>query len=313
VIPTAIPHGRTARRLEWAHLPPGVRREVERRLGSPVVAAESQRAGYTPGFASVLTCADESRHFVKGAPAKAQRGVASAYRTEAARLRTLPPGTPAPRLQWLTEVEDWVVLAIEHVPARLPSRPWDPDDLAAASAMLVRAAEALTPAPGIGITTAAEEFADWPGYWTRVAEAYDGVDNAGEAAELAGRHADVLAGNTLAHTDVRDDNLLIRPDGSVLLCDWNWPVLAAAWFDSLCLLIGPRGDGLDVEAHLAEHPLLGDVPAEDVDVALALLAGYFLKSAADPRPSNSPYVRDVQLWQGDVCWQWLCERRGWPC
>ena len=34
-----VPHGRTARRLEWAHLPPAVRGLVERHLGSPVADA----------------------------------------------------------------------------------------------------------------------------------------------------------------------------------------------------------------------------------------------------------------------------------
>ena len=49
-IPSPIPHGRTARRLEWAHLPPAVRREIEQRCGSPVVSAASQGGGFTPGL-----------------------------------------------------------------------------------------------------------------------------------------------------------------------------------------------------------------------------------------------------------------------
>jgi hypothetical protein len=44
---------------------------------------------------------------------------------------------------------------------------------------------------------------------------------------------------------------------------------------------------------------------------LALLVGYFLKSADDPVPATSPYLREHQRWQGEVCWHWLCERRGW--
>ena len=88
-------------------------------------------------------------------------------------------------------------------------------------------------------------------------------------------------------------------------------MVGAAWLDSLFLLIGPRGDGLDVEAVIAGHPLLRDVPAEHVDVVLALVVGYFLKSADEPVPPTSPYLRDAQRWQGEVCWDWLCERRGW--
>jgi hypothetical protein len=115
----------------------------------------------------------------------------------------------------------------------------------------------------------------------------------------------------VVHTDVRDDNILLTSDGRALLCDWNWPFVGAAWLDSLFLLIGPRGDGLDVEGVIARHPLLSVVPAESIDVVLALITGYFLKSADDPVPPTSPFIRDVQRWQGEVCWAWLCERRGW--
>ena len=55
-----VPHARTARRLHWEHLPPAVRREVERRLGSPVASATSQDSGFTPGFASRLVGARRS-------------------------------------------------------------------------------------------------------------------------------------------------------------------------------------------------------------------------------------------------------------
>ena len=120
---------------------------------------------------------------------------------------------------------------------------------------------------------------------------------------------DVLAGDTLVHCDLRDDNLLVRPDGSVLACDWNWPVVGCAWLDSLILLIGPRGDGLDVEAHLAGHPLLSGVDPDAIDAALALVLGYFTASAAQPVPPTSPYIRDAQAWQRDVVRDWLAERR----
>ena len=79
-----------------------------------------------------------------------------------------------------------------------------------------------------------------------------------------------------------------------MVCDWNWPVVGAAWLDSLFLLIGPRGDGLDVEAVLAARPLLRDVPAEHIDVVLALLTGYFFRQRDEPVPPTSPYLREHQ-------------------
>ena len=311
VIPSTLPHGRTARRLEWQFLPPNVRSYVARKCGSPVVSAASQDTGFTPGFASVLTCEDGSRHFVKAASVKAQRPIADAYREEARKLVALPDGTPAPRLVWSLD-DDWVVLGLEYVEARHPGRPWRQADLDACLGMLDSMAAELTPAPeSLGLADFAVEFADWPGYWDHLRTSRPDLGHLDEAAALAARFAEVTTGTTVLHTDVRDDNLLLATDGRVLLCDWNWPVRGAAWIDSLFLLIGPRGDGLDVDAALARHPLTADLPAEHVDVVLALAAGYFLRHAQAPVPPTSPHLREVQRWQGEVVWDWLAERRGW--
>lgn len=306
VIPNRIPHGRTARRLDWVHLPPYIRTVVEGHLGSAVVDAESQGGGFTPGFASVLRCADGSSHFVKAASTKAQRMFAESYREETRKLRMLPREVPAPPLLWAEDDGEWVLLATEYVDGRAPSRPWTADDLAAASAMTLEMAEVLTPAPGEGLASAAEEFGDWPALW-------DQIDHprAGDLKALADRFKEVVGGETLVHTDIRDDNILILDSGRAVLCDWNWPVVGAAWLDSLFLLIGPRGDGLDVEAHIAAHPLLSAVPAGDIDVVLALVLAYFTVSAAQPVPSTSPYIRQAQAWQRNVIDDWLAERRGW--
>ena len=312
MIPTTIPHGKTARRLEWAHLPPHIRAVIERRIGSPVVAADSQTAGFTPGFASVLTCADGRRHFVKAASLKAQRPFAASYREEARKLRALPATAPAPRLLWTHDGDDWVVLGLEYVEARRPRRPWRQPDLEAALALMTEVASALTPAPAsLALDDFATEFAEWPAYWEHLRSHRPDLPHLEEAAALAARFAEVTAGTTVVHTDVRDDNILLASDGRVLMCDWNWPVQGAPWLDTVFLMIGPRGDGLDVETVLASHPLTREVPAEHVDIVLALAVGYFLKSADDPVPPTSPYVRDVQRWQGDVVWDWLCERRAW--
>jgi hypothetical protein len=306
-----VPSGRTARRLEWPHLPPNLRAYVERRCGSPVVDAVSQGAGFTPGFASVLTCEDGSRHFVKAASVKAQRMFADSYREEARKLAALPPGIAAPRLLWLLD-DDWVVLGLEYVDARHPARPWRSDDLAACLDALEEVASQLTPAPAeLGLDAFADDLADWPAFWDHVKETRPELPHLDDAAALAVGFAGAVAGDTLVHTDVRDDNVLIDTAGKVWFCDWNWPTAGAAWLDSLFLLIGPRGDGVDVETVIAERPLLRDVPAEQVDAVLALVTGYFLRQADEPVPRSSPYIREHQRWQGEVCWDWLCERRGW--
>ncbi len=313
MFPTLIPHGRTTRRVEWTHLPARVRARVEEQCGSPVVTATSQGSGFTPGFASVLTCEDGSRHFVKSASEQAQKMFADAYRDEARKLALLPETAPAARLRWTVEEEGWFALGIEHVESRQPHRPWRPADLAAALDALEIVADTLTPPPdGVTEVSFGQDFAEFPSYWEHLRSARPVLPHLEEAAGLAARFEEVCEGDTLVHTDVRDDNVLIRPDGTALYCDWNFPCRGAAWLDSVFMLIGPRGDGLDVEAVLSERRLTRGVPADHVDVVLALLVGYFLRQSDLPVPPTSPHLRDAQWWQGIVVWDWLCERRGWP-
>jgi hypothetical protein len=260
----------------------------------------------------VLTCEDGSKHFVKAASVKAQKLFAHSYREEARKLASLPEAAPAAALRWVHDDDEWVALGIEHVEGRAPGRPWQRRDLDAAVAALAVAAEVLTPAPDeLELDTFAAEFGELPGMWDQVRTTYPGLAHAGEAAALAARFAEVTAGDTVVHTDVRDDNILIIPTGEAVLCDWNWPVRGAAWLDTAILMIGPRGDGLDVDAVLAEAALTRDVPAEHLDIAIALVTAYFLAQAAQPVPPTSPHLREAQRWQGEVCWDWLAERRGW--
>ena len=306
-----VPVGRTARRLEWQFLPPHIRSLIAERCGSPVVSADSQGAGFTPGFASVLTCEDGSKHFVKAASVKAQRLFAESYREELRKLGDLPETVPAPRLLWVHE-SDWVVLGIEYVESRAPRRPWRPADLAATLDALETVAEQLTPAPDVlELDPFGDEFGEMVAFWDHVRAVSPDLPHLEEAAALAARFAEATTGDTVVHTDVRDDNVLIDGSGRAWICDWNWPVRGAAWLDTVFFLIGPRGDGLDADAVLAERALTRDVPAEHVDIVLALLAGYFLKQKDDPVPPASPYLRQHQAWQGEVVWAWLAERRGW--
>ena len=306
-----VPTTQTARRLEWTFLPPHVRALVERRCGAPVVGAESQTAGFTPGFASVLTCADGSRHFVKAASVAAQRAFADSYREEARKLALLPGDVPAPRLLW-HEDGDWVVLGIEYVDATNPARPWAIEALEAVLDALEVVADRLTPAPeAMALDTFEAEFGSDLAGWEHVRATRPDLPHLEEAAELAAGFAEATAGESLVHTDVRADNVLLTPDGRALFCDWNWPVKGAPWLDSLFTLIGPRGDGLDVEGCIARRRLLRDVPPDHVDRVLALLVGYFLRAGDQPVPPSSPHLRDHQRWQGEVCWAWLSERRGW--
>ncbi len=315
----AVPYGHTARRLEWRFLPPQLRALVENRCGSPVVDAVSQTGGFTPGFASVLTCADASRHFVKAASVQAQPAFAESYRQEARKLALLPASVPAPGLLWSHD-DEWVVLGIEYVEGRLAQRPWQADELDRCLDALETAADALTPVPEelstLGLATFESDFASFAACWDGVRETSPGparrdLAHLDEAAGLTARYGEVCGGDSVVHTDIRDDNLILGAAGEVWICDWNWPVVGADWLDTLFLLIHPRGDGLDVEAILAQRQLTRAVPAEHIDIVLALLAGYFLGQGDQPVPSTSPHLRAHQQWCARVTWHWLAERRHW--
>ncbi|HET6626183.1 MAG TPA: hypothetical protein VFG63_07320 [Nocardioidaceae bacterium] len=307
-----VPHGNTARRLDWLLLPPMVRRFIETRLGSPVAQADSAGSGFTPGFASVLTGQDGSRMFVKAASKKAQRPFADSYREEIRKLSLLPAGLPIPRLLWSHEDDLWVILGLEHVDGPNPTRPWDRGQLDACLDTLEVLADALTPAPAaLGLDTFAADFADEPRGWDHVRRTAPDWPHLEDAAALAARFTEATAGDTLVHTDARDDNFLITPDGGALLCDWNWPVRGAAWLDTVLMLISPHGEGIDADAILGERRLTKDVDPEQVDILLALIAGYFLKHRDDPTPNSSPYLRIHQAWYAQATWAWLAARRGW--
>lgn len=301
-------------------LPPHIRTLVEERCGSPVVDADSQTGGFTPGFASVLRCADGSRHFVKAASVQAQPTFAESYRQEGRKLALLPEAVPAPRLLWSYD-KDWVVLGIEHVEGRLAHRPWQADELDRCLDALEIAADALTPVPpalsGRTLDTFESDFASFAASWDRVRRTRPESAELEKAAALAARYVEVCGGDSVVHTDIRDDNLIFGTNGpagparGVWICDWNWPVVGANWLDTVFLLIHARGDGLDADEILAKRRLTRSVPPEHIDIVLALLAGYFLAQGDQPVPSNSPHLRAHQQWCAIVTWDWLSERRHW--
>lgn len=308
--PSPLPHGDTALRLSWRFLPPHIRSAVERNLGSPVVDSRSCDAGFTSGFASVLTCANGTQHFVKGSAATAQQRITEDYREEVRVLSGLPSGLPVPKLRWVID-EDWYVFSTQFVTGRAVARPWREADLAATLDACERIA-AVDPA-GSSVTRQLHTLV--PGElsaWDKLPDGVAPPSLLAEARDLAALCSDYFVGDRLVHQDLRDDNVLITASGRACVVDWNWPALGPGWLDSLAVLVDARGDGLDVSRHLAERPLLREVPDEAIDAALALWSGTLLAAGTQEVPTNSPHLRDAQWWQGEACWRWLAQRRGWP-
>jgi len=98
--------------------------------------------------------------------------------------------------------------------------------------------------------------------WRTMDQWPEWADHIDELADLGDRSRALLAGQTLAHLDLRDDNLIIDADGTAWVCDWNFPAVGPPWVDAVCPAISMYGDGHDVDALLAETALIGPADGE---------------------------------------------------
>jgi hypothetical protein len=309
-------------RLRWKDLPEAVRLAVADRLGSPVIAAASQRGGFSPGVAARLRTAAGGRAFLKAVGPRPNPHSRVFHRREAQITAALPPAVPAPRLLWSFEAHGWVVLAFEDVDGRLPALPWQADELERVLAALAALTAALTPSPLPAAVAgrAADSEVVATGHWRRLREDADGVRH--RLDPWSRRHLDALAdldaaapaavaGDTLLHSDLRADNLLLTPD-RVLVVDWPHARTGAPWLDavffapSVAMQGGPPPEDL-----LARVPAAAPAPPADVSAAIAAVAGFFTRLALLPPPPGLATVRAFQDAQGVVAREWLARRTGW--
>ncbi|MGC5021936.1 phosphotransferase family protein [Micromonospora sp. DT47] len=337
--PTPPPYHATAVRPDWSQLPAGLRDAVAARLGAPVVAARTARAGFTGGFAAVLVTADGGRTFVKAADLARQRHLADWYAREAAVLARLPPGLPVPRPRWALAESGWYALCLDAIDGRTPRLPWDPTELDAVLAGYAEVAAALAEPPAGLVALGPPRLADLARddilWWGEVAAGREPApplpaaarDRLPELVALESRLPSYAAAGTgLIHGDLRVDNVLLDADGRAWFCDWNWLCRGPAWFDLAGLLITGYDGGPAADARFAGHPVAVGAPPDALDVTLAALAGYFLTSAAhgargaaaddpgSPRdgfPPVSPHLHAHQRFSGERALAWLAARRGW--
>ena len=161
-------------------------------------------------------------------------------------------------------------------------------------------AEAPTPAPQeLRLDDVATELAAWPSYWDHMRSTYPDLAHWQEAAALAARFAEVTGGTTVVHTDARRQRPADRrrPGPALRL---ELAPRGAAWLDTVFLLIGPRGDGLDGDAALARAP---SPPRCRPSTSTSCWRWRWATSSAMPTSRCRPtrlWVREVQRWQGEV-------------
>lgn len=295
-------------RPAYEDLPPEVRAAVDELLGSSVVQAVSQGGGWSPGVAARVTDAAGRRAFVKAVSEQVNPFSAPMHRREAQITGQLPPELGSPRLLGCYDEPPWVVLVLEDVEGH---EPVVPDDLPAVLAALDRLAEVPAPA---GLASAAEQLQGEFGGWQVLAESGAELD------PWATEHLERLvaleqpwpaaaSGDRLLHLDLRTDNMLLRPDGSVALVDWPWAASGNPVLDVVCLLPSALLQGAqDPEALLRCTAAGRAAEPAVVTCLLAALAGRMEEHARRPAPPGMPSVRAFQAAQARASRSWLQER-----
>lgn len=312
--------GRT--RPAWPSIPERVRAAVEQRLGSAVIAADSQEGGFSPGPAARLRLADGRRAFAKAMGPGINPEAPGIHRREARIAAALPAGAPVPRL---LDVYDegpagWVVLVFADVEGRQPAQPWRVSELTRVMAALAGLHAALTPSPlhAAAVERAGQAFAERICGWRRLRDeqpellaALDpwAAANIATLIELEAQAPTAAEGATLLHFDLRADNLLLS-DARVWFVDWPHARIGAAWVDAVLMAPSVQMQGgPPPEEVISLYPGAAADPAALTAVAAAF-AGYLTQGGLQPPPPGLPTVRAFQAAQGAVARAWLARLLG---
>jgi thiamine kinase-like enzyme len=217
--------------------------------------------------------------------------------------------------------ETYAIIAFPALHGETPRHPWQPRELSAALNTVHRISEELTPSPWPDSPGDRRllEFFTW---WGAISDdAHDPwranpwvADKLPALLAAEGQLLAELPGNTLTHTDLRADNIVMTPTG-VWFVDWAHAQNAARWVDAGLLMgdvIASRadvGDGgpIDIACIIAEHPSLNTVSSETIWRLQVGLAGALHGLSRQPSPPGLPTIRSWQAATADRLIRW-CQR-----
>jgi Phosphotransferase enzyme family len=273
-------------RQPYERISPQVRAWVEDQLEAPIGLATTQVGGMSPGSAARLRTVDGRHAFVKAVGVDANPMTPELFRHEIEILSRLPPAPYRPRVLGSYDDGVWVALLLEDIDGCHPDLA-DPVESEAVWSMVATQSRELTPPPaGLTVATLADNARRWAEGWatmaTDPARALPSWVSA-RIDELSAR-IDSLPGrlpaDSLCHWDVRDDNLLLRPDGSPVIVDWGMSRLGPAWAD-LVLLSVAWAEQPELDGRLDE---IDADPDTVTDLLLGLGGWLALRSSQEPPP-----------------------------
>jgi hypothetical protein len=226
---------------------------VESTLGAPVVEAREQVGGMSPGCATRLVCADGTRAFLKAVGTELNPHTPVLFRREVMALELLGHHPLWAGLLAAYDDAGWVALLLEDVEGAHPDLSVDAEMDRLLRQTDELSAEMNTRVPSLPPPAAAgdepafyragpTDFGSVVRGWVGALECLgdlpsgllprwvlDRVDTLGAGvARLADEPMD-----SVAHVDIRNDNLVQRPGGELVFVDWGAFGRGPAWLDPL--------------------------------------------------------------------------------
>ena len=307
----------------WSQVPPSVRAEAERRLGSRVVRATRAYGGYAASATFRLVLANGRRAFFKaGYPPPPGSAAIFPIAQETRRYAALAPlvGRWMPKQLGAFRRDRWDVLLMEDLGApTIP--PWSADKARRASRSYARFHAHTLGAPlprGLSRT----QHRRFGMFWGNAGKTWQ-LSN---AATVAGRRADeaeewlsvVLPTLRAAerdlvrakppfvalHFDTRSDNFRLVGDRLVMF-DWPWASAGPAEFDLAAFAQGVNAEhGPDPERIVGWYQQVLRLRERELTGSIAGIAGYFTFAAWRPPLPGLPRLRSIQRKQlrASIAW-----------
>jgi hypothetical protein len=174
-----------------------------------VTGTQRPSRGFSSDLTALVDC-EKGSFFVK-----AMRNRPGGRRDSIIRERAVQPyvRSVSPALLWHAEDDEWIVLGFEVVEGSRPDFGPGSPDLPGVVDLINRIGDLALP----------EVARDWPETrWNRHVP-----DKA---------KAELFRGETLLHTDIHPNNLIIG-DRDTWVVDWAWPTRGAAFIDPACLVV----------------------------------------------------------------------------
>jgi hypothetical protein len=220
---------------QWTDLPDRARQAIEQETG-PVINADPPSAGRCSDFTATLHT-QTGLVFCKGSTTASK--AAWMPRNEVAVAPFLP--SSAPGLLWQVEEAGWLFLGFEHVAGRHANLSPGSADLVDVANAVIEMNTALTPCPPVTVRTLTDQWRylrPWQqlqqqppaalNAWTRT--------NLDRFCDIGAWATELVAGDSLIHTDLHDSNILIS-GGRAHVIDWAWARRGASWVDTGFLII----------------------------------------------------------------------------